>query len=89
MELPVSFLPVQKREIEIDGALVGRVKRHAPAQVVTIFRQVEVSIASRKTAALARKEAAITEQTYYHWHKEYGVVPGLQAVLERVSLLSR
>jgi transposase-like protein len=54
---------------------MGRVKRHTPEQVVSILRQVEVSVAGGKTMALACKEAAITEQTYYRWRKEYG---GLQ-----------
>jgi transposase-like protein len=54
---------------------MGRVKKHTPEQVVSILRQVEVSVAGGKTAALACKDAAITEQTYYRWRKEHG---GLQ-----------
>ena len=34
-----------------------------------------MSVANGKTTALACKEAAIAEQTYYRWRKEYG---GLQ-----------
>ena len=44
-------------------------------QIVSLPRQVEVAVASGKTTAQACKEAAITEQTYYRWRKEYG---GLQ-----------
>jgi len=42
---------------------------------VNLLRQVDVSVAHGKTTAQAAKEAEITEQTYYHWRKEYG---GLQ-----------
>lgn len=38
----------------------------------TLTRQIEVSIANGKTTPLACKEAALTEQTYYRWRKEYG-----------------
>jgi len=34
-----------------------------------------VGVANGKTTGLACKEAAITEQTYYRWRKEFG---GLQ-----------
>ena len=34
-----------------------------------------MAVANGKTTALACKEAAIVEQTYFHWRKEYG---GLQ-----------
>jgi len=36
---------------------------------------IEVVIANGKSTSLACKEAGITDQTYYRWHKEYG---GLQ-----------
>jgi transposase-like protein len=36
------------------------------------MRQIEVGTANGKTAAIACKEAGITEQTYYRWRKEYG-----------------
>ena len=42
---------------------------------MNLLRQVEVSVASGKTKALACKVAAIAEQTHYPWRKEYG---GLQ-----------
>ncbi|GGH17663.1 hypothetical protein GCM10011586_40270 [Silvibacterium dinghuense] len=49
-------------------------KRHTPEQVVNLLRQVEVGIANGKTTVLACKEASITEQRYYRWRREYGVV---------------
>jgi len=54
---------------------MARRKKHTPDQVVNLLRQIEVAVATGKTTAVACKEAAITEQTYYRWRKEYG---GLQ-----------
>lgn len=39
------------------------------------LRQIEVQTDQGKSLALARKEAEISEQSYYRWRKEYG---GLQ-----------
>ena len=47
-------------------------KRHTPEQIVTLLRQVEVAVGSGKSTPQACQEAAITEQTYYRWRKEYG-----------------
>ncbi|KNY20013.1 transposase [Methylobacterium sp. ARG-1] len=44
-------------------------------QVVLKLRQIEVQTAQGKSLALACREAAISEQSYYRWRKEYG---GLQ-----------
>ena len=52
-------------------------KRHTPEQIVTLLRQVEVAVA--KGTPQACKEAAITEQTYYRWRKEYGGLKLAQA----------
>jgi transposase-like protein len=43
-----------------------------PEQIVAKLRQIEVLMAGGKAAALACKEADISEQTYYRWRKEYG-----------------
>jgi putative transposase len=48
------------------------IKRYKPEQIVTMLRQIEVSIANGKTTPQACKEAEITVQTYYRWRKEYG-----------------
>ena len=50
---------------------MGR-RSFTPGQIVAKLRQIEVLMASGKTAALACKEAGISEQTYYRWRKEYG-----------------
>ena len=54
---------------------MARGRKHTPEQIMSLLRQIEVAVASGKTTAQAAKEAAITEQTYYRWRKEYG---GLQ-----------
>ena len=48
------------------------IKRYKPEQIVTMLRQIEVSIANGKTTPQACKEAEITVLTYYRWRKEYG-----------------
>ena len=48
------------------------IKRYKPEQIVTMLRQIEVSIANGKTIPQACKEAEITIQTFYRWRKEYG-----------------
>ena len=50
---------------------MGR-RTFTPEQIVAKLRQIEVLMASGKVAALACKEADISEQTYYRWRKEYG-----------------
>ena len=48
------------------------IKRYKPEQIVTMLRQIEVSIANGKPTPQAGKEAEITVQTFYRWRKEYG-----------------
>jgi putative transposase len=52
--------------------LVMPIKRYKPEQIVTMLRQIEVSIANGKPTPQACKEAEITVQTFYRWRKEYG-----------------
>jgi transposase len=47
-------------------------KRHKAEQIVAKLRQIEVLTAQGKALAAACKEAAVSEQTYYRWRKEYG-----------------
>ncbi|MSO30573.1 MAG: hypothetical protein EXQ48_06445 [Acidobacteria bacterium] len=47
-------------------------KRQTPEQIVTLLRQVEVAVGNGKATPQAYKEAAMTEQTYDRWRKEYG-----------------
>ena len=48
------------------------IKRYKPEQIVTMLRQIAVSVANGKTTPQACKEAEITMQTFYRWRKEYG-----------------
>ena len=48
------------------------IKRYKPEQIVTMLRQIEISIANGKPTPQACKESEITVQTFYRWRKEYG-----------------
>ena len=48
------------------------VQRYKPEQIVTLLRQIEVSISNGKATPQACNEAGIPVQTYYRWRKEYG-----------------
>ena len=50
-------------------------KRFSSEQIIAKLRQIEVQLAQGKSIALACKDAAISEQSYFRWRKEYG---GLQ-----------
>ena len=54
-------------------------KRFSPEQIIATLRQIEVQLAQGKSIALACKDAAISEQSYFRWRKEYGGVPVEQA----------
>jgi putative transposase len=45
---------------------------YKPEQIVSLLRQIEVSIGNDKTTPQACNEAGITVQTFYRWRKEYG-----------------
>src|ERR1017187_10561363 len=60
------------RENPLEEKRVMPIKRYKPEQIVTMLRQIEVSIANGKTTPQACKEAEITIQTFYCWRKEYG-----------------
>jgi putative transposase len=49
------------------------------AAIVTLLRQIEVSMAQDKSAAEACREAGISLQSYYRWRKEYGGLENDQA----------
>ncbi len=50
-----------------------------PEEIIAILRQVEVMISQGKSVAIACRESAITEQTYYRWRKIYGGMQVSQA----------
>ena len=41
-------------------------------QIVSKLRQIEVLMAQGKSAALACKDAGVSQQSCYRWRKEYG-----------------
>lgn len=47
-------------------------KRFSSEQIIAKLRQIEVHLAQGKSIALACKDAAISEQSYFRWRKEYG-----------------
>ena len=56
-----------------------REKKYTAEQIVSLLRQIEVGTANGKMPPQACKDAGITEQTYYRWHKEYGVCRRMRA----------
>lgn len=50
-------------------------KRFSSEQIISKLRQIEVQLAQGRSIAIACKDAAISEQSYYRWRKEDG---GLQ-----------
>jgi len=42
-----------------------RGKKHTPEQIVSLLRQIEVSVANGKTTPVACRDNGITEHTYY------------------------
>jgi transposase-like protein len=59
-------------ETVLEGSFVMPKKRFSPEQIVTLLRQVEVTMGQGKSAQLACREAGISEQNFYRWRKEYG-----------------
>ena len=53
-------------------------KRFSAEQIVTLLRQIEVSMAQGKSTPEACRAAEISQQSYYRWRKEYG---GLESIL--------
>ena len=47
-------------------------KRFSAEQIVTLLRQIEVTMSQGKSAAVASRDAGISLQSFYRWRKEYG-----------------
>jgi putative transposase len=47
-------------------------KRFSAQQIVTLLRQIEVSMAQGKATPVACRDAGISLQSFYRWRKEYG-----------------
>jgi len=47
-------------------------KRFSAEQIVTLLRQIEVSMTQGNPTPVACRNAGISQQSYYRWRKEYG-----------------
>jgi putative transposase len=47
-------------------------KRFSAEQIVTLLRQIEVTMSQGKSAPVACRDAGISLQSFYRWRKEYG-----------------
>ncbi|GAG06018.1 unnamed protein product [marine sediment metagenome] len=45
---------------------------HKPEEIVSKLRQVDVLVGQGMARIDAIRQVSITEQTYYHWRKQYG-----------------
>jgi transposase-like protein len=62
-------------------------KRHAPEEIVTKLRQVEVVTAQGRSVAEAIRSIGVTEVTFSRWRQEYGGLKGDQ--VKRLKELER
>ncbi len=60
-------------------------RRFRSEQIIAKLRQIEVQLAQGKNIALACKDAAISEQSYFRWRKEYGGLQIEQRSARRIS----
>jgi transposase-like protein len=59
-------------ETVLERSFVMPKKRFSAEQIVTLLRQIEVSMSAGKSTQIACREAGISEQSFYRWRKEYG-----------------
>jgi putative transposase len=62
-------------------------RRSTPEQIINKLREVEVFISQGMTTGEASRKAAITEQSYYRWRREYGGMKIEQA--KRLKVLEK
>jgi hypothetical protein len=60
-----DFCTKWNESITLGREVVMPKKRVKPEQLVTLLRQIEVAVANGTTTPHARKDAEVTEQTYY------------------------
>ena len=58
---------------------MARRRSYTPEQIITKLREAEIHLGQGKTVKEASKLVEISEQTYYHWRKEYGGMTVSQA----------
>ena len=54
-------------------------KAFKPEQIINKLREAEVLLSQGSTVGEASRKLGVTEQTYYHWRKEYGGMRVAQA----------
>ena len=47
-------------------------KGYSPEQIINKLREAEVLLSQENTIAAVCRKIGITDQTYYHWRKDYG-----------------
>jgi len=47
-------------------------KRYSDEDVLNLLRQIELSLASGDSVAMACRSAGVSDATYYKWRKRYG-----------------
>ena len=47
-------------------------KRYSAEEIVNKLREADVLLSKGGSVALACKQIGVTDQTYYHWRREYG-----------------
>jgi len=56
----------------LERSLVMPKKRFSAEQIVTLLRQIEVSMSQGKPTPVVCRNAGISLQSFYRWRKEYG-----------------
>ena len=54
-------------------------KRHRPEQIVAKLREAEALLANGKTVPEMCKQLQVSEQTYYRWKRDFGLMDKDQA----------
>jgi putative transposase len=47
-------------------------KRYSDEDVLNLLRQIELSLASGSSVAMACRSSGVSDATYYNWRKKYG-----------------
>ena len=62
-------------------------KRYSPEKIIGMLREAEVCLAQEMTVGQVCRQLSISAQTYYHWRKQYCVVPVGDDSYANISIL--